>query len=102
MIKIKAIPFILITTVLHIAASIASSVKIADCDIQTNCVSAATRICSQILAFPLVLVSWFWRGGEGSVSSASYLYLLINSFLAATFVWLLVKPFLNWSGKQKD
>lgn len=102
MTKIKAVPFILMGTMLHVGACVAVAVQFFDCDTRSECVSPATRIFADILAFPLILVRWIWQSKDQRMSSGSYLYLLINSLLAVTIVWFVAKPFLNRRGKQAD
>lgn len=95
MTKIKAAPFILMGTILHISASVAVAAQFFDCDTRSECVSSVTRMCADVLAFPLILVRWIWQTKDQRMSGGSYLYVLINSLLAVTLVWFVVKQFLN-------
>jgi hypothetical protein len=95
MIKIKAIPFILLGTVVHVGLCIANIAADIGCDTRTNCLSMTTRVGAVILGFPANLVSWLWQTENAKVTSWSFVFLLLNSVLAVTILWFVLKLFLN-------
>ncbi|RDD80993.1 hypothetical protein DVJ77_14945 [Dyella tabacisoli] len=98
--KIKAIPFIVLGTIVHVMLVATVFGAYISCDTRTNCVSTATRVSATVLSFPINLVSWIWERDDARISSGSFLILLLNSVLAVTIVWFFLKAIVSLGRKS--
>lgn len=91
--KLKTILFILVVGFLHLCcmfALIADRLARASCNLgpQTMCVTPATKIIEAILSFPFFTVIHL-LGLDGHFPSLFIASLILNSLIAATFIWFI-------------
>lgn len=97
--KIKTLPFIFIGTIVHIGLGMAVISTQLDCGIQPNCIPDNTKAFANILGFPLNLVTWMWQRPDGGIPSWAFLAFFVNSVLAVTTIWLVLKTVLRFFKK---
>jgi hypothetical protein len=101
MVKLKAVPFILMGTVVHLGLCMLVVQAEVECEDRINCVSPLTRIFEQILAFPLSLVRMLFHQNDTLANGFTIFYVIFNSLLAVAIVWfVLVWPFVRYAAKK--
>lgn len=99
--KLKAIPFILIGSVIHILMGFMVMNTYLDCGIHPNCAPPATKVLTSTLGLPLSLVSWMWSTPDGSISGLQFVLFFLNSVLAVTIIWFVLKAILRLRPKSE-
>ncbi len=97
--RIKALPFILIGTAVHIFLGLAVVSAQLNCGIHPHCVPTSAGTFANILGFPLNLVTWMWQSPGGGIPSWAFLALFLNSVLAVTIIWFVLKAILKLRAK---
>jgi hypothetical protein len=99
---IKAILFILIGAAIHFALCIAVFGAYMGCEGRTTCVPESAKIGGILLSFPMSLVSWIWQQHDMPLKNSAFYLAMLNSVLAVTIIWLLLKVTLLMNKSDKS
>jgi hypothetical protein len=92
MMKLKAIPFILVGTICHLALWALLIARYIDCLGDSVCVGFGAKVGGYVLGFPIELISWIWEPSDPHhpMQSSHVILLPINSILAVSIFYLIV------------
>lgn len=95
--KLKALPFIIIGTICHLALWALLIGRYIDCQGDPSCAGFGTKISGYLLGLPLDLVSWIWEPSDSNhpMQSGGVIILLINSVLAVSLIYWAIKSYVK-------
>jgi hypothetical protein len=101
MARLKAIPFIVVGTVVHLALGVLVVGARINCDFREKCISTTTRVVDWALSFPFAMLVALFHLGGGPITGFTLFLVLLNSLSAVTIVWFaLIYPFVRRSRRR--
>jgi len=101
MIKIKALPFIVIGTLIHLGLCVGVFSVRMNCNFREQCMPMFAKVSEQILALPLNLLVLLFHVNGGGPGGFTLFFVLLNSLLAVTILWfVLVRPLVRRANKR--